>query len=75
MALTTAERAQIQAMRDACYDAILRLLGGYREAEFNGRRYREHDLGDLRSLLDNLDEQLARDTAGGMRVRTVVPRG
>jgi hypothetical protein len=74
MALTDAERAQVQALRDAAYAAILRLLGGFSEAEFNGKRYREHDIGDLQKLLDRLDEQLARDTAGGMRVRTVVPR-
>lgn len=75
MALSTAERAEVQALRDAAYAALLRLLGGFKEAEFNGRRYREHNIGDLQSLLDKLDTQLARDDAGGMRVRTGVPRG
>lgn len=75
MALTTAERAQVQALRDACYAALLRLLGGFREVEFNGRRYREHNIGDLRKLLNELDNELAKDTAEGMRVRQVVPRG
>ena len=75
MALTTAERAQVQALRDACYAALLRLLGGFREAEFNGRRYREHDIDQLRKLLKDLDNELATDTTGGMRVRQVVPHG
>jgi hypothetical protein len=75
MALTDAERAEVQALRDAAYAALLRLLGGFREAEFNGRRYREHNIDEVRKLLDGLDEQLARDTAGGMRVRQIVPGG
>lgn len=74
MALSDAERAQMQALRDACYSAILALLGGFQEAEFNGKRYRRPQLGDLQDMLARLDEQLARDTAGGMRVRTVVPQ-
>ena len=75
MALTVAERAQVQALRDACYAALMRLLGGFKEAEFNGRRYREHDIGEIRKLLKELDNELAKDDAAGMRVRQVVPRG
>lgn len=75
MALSDAERAQVQALRDAAYACLLRLLGGFREAEFNGRRYREHDIGEVQKILDRLDDQLAKDDAGGMRVRQVVPRG
>jgi hypothetical protein len=75
MALSTAEREQLQELRDAAYACLLRLLSGHAEGEFNGRRYREHDIDKVRRILDKLDEQLARDTAGGMRVRQVVPNG
>lgn len=75
MALTTAHRAMIEERIEKINAAIDRLLGGFREAEFNGRRYREHDLSDLERLLALNEEKLARDDAGGMRVRTVVPNG
>lgn len=64
-----------QELLDALNEAILRLLGGFAEAEYNGRRYREHDLDKLRRLRGQLEAEAARETAGGMRVRTVVPLG
>lgn len=64
-----------QELLDAAKIALLRLLGGFSEAEFNGRRYREHDIDKLRRIIADLEAEVARTTAGGMRVRTVVPRG
>lgn len=70
MADTTA-----QEMLEAVNAAILRLLGGFHEAEFNGRRYRQHDLDTLRRFRADLEAEVGREESGGMRVRTVVPYG
>jgi len=64
-----------QELLDALNETIMRLLGGYSEAEWNGRRYREHDLDKLRRLRGQLEAEVARESTGGIRVRTLVPRG
>lgn len=62
-------------MLEAAKTAKLRILGGFASAEFNGRSYTEHDLDKLDRAIGRLEAEVAREAAGGMRVRTMVPRG
>lgn len=55
--------------------AILNLLEGFESAEYNGRSYTRTDLDKLRRMRAALEAEVARTDAGGMRVRTMVPRG
>jgi len=43
------------------------------KGQFNGREYTLHNLNDLKKYRDDLVAELARISAGGIRVRSVVP--
>lgn len=45
------------------------------KGQFNGREYTLHNLNDLKAYRDSIEAQLERTDAGGMRVRSIVPRG